>query len=163
MESEYPHRKTRQRDAVFMTLQRFRARRVHPTTDEVYVDVRRTLPRISLATVYRNLDVLAAQGIIQKLGLGCSPVRFDGDPSDHVHIRCLQCGRVDDLHGVRVTASQAEVDSFHGYEVAGLHAEYVGICGVCKAMHRKPPRPQDGDHTSTTDGGNHGSDQGNQN
>ncbi|MBN1425208.1 transcriptional repressor [Candidatus Fermentibacteria bacterium] len=157
------YRRTRQRDAVLSVLDRFRARRVHPTTDEVYVNVRRTLPRISLATVYRNLDVLAAQGIIQKLGMGCSPVRFDGDPSDHVHIRCVRCGRVDDLDGVHVTPSKDDATTFNGYEVIGLRAEFVGVCDTCRMQHAGKSRTHNDAHRPCSSGGCHAADQGNKN
>jgi len=130
---EPTYRMTRQRAAVLAALQQFRHRGTHPTTDEVYVEVRRTMPRISLATVYRNLDVLAQQGRVQKLDLGCSPVRFDGNPSPHLHIRCVRCGRVDDIEGMPLHVTNSDAARLRGYEVIALRAEYVGVCEACRA------------------------------
>ena len=73
---------------------------VHPTADEVYQVVRKRLPRISLGTVYRNLDVLSESGEISRLDRCGAQYRFDGDLEQHYHIRCSSCGRVDDIEGV---------------------------------------------------------------
>ena len=83
---------TRQRRVILQELQKVTT---HPTADQVYDMVRKKLPRISLATVYRNLDLLAQDGLISKLD-GGAQLRFDGNPADHYHIRCTRCQRVDD-------------------------------------------------------------------
>jgi len=132
--SETTYRMTRQRAAVLSVLQQFRLSGMHPTTDEVYIEVRRAMPRISLATVYRNLDVLAQQGHVQKLDVGCSPVRFDGNPSSHMHIRCERCGRVDDLDGIQMDTLSPDVVRSQGYEVVALRAEFVGVCPACRKI-----------------------------
>ena len=84
---------TRQRKVI---LEELRKVDTHPSADEVYEMVRKRLPRISLGTVYRNLEILSAKGEIQKLELGCTLKRFDGIAENHYHIRCLQCDRVVD-------------------------------------------------------------------
>ncbi|MBU0769673.1 MAG: transcriptional repressor, partial [Proteobacteria bacterium] len=72
-----------------MTLQRktilniLRQTNCHPSADELYELVRKQLPRISLGTVYRNLEVLAKTGLIQKLELGGTIKRFDWNPNKH--------------------------------------------------------------------------------
>ncbi len=132
------HRRTRQREAVLEVLRRFQESGVHPTADEVYIEVRRLMPRTSLATVYRNLDLLASMGVIQRLGVGCSPVRFDGNASDHLHVRCVRCGRAEDLPETTVTA-HGESGASLGYEVLGLKAEFIGLCPRCRLHTPTPP------------------------
>ena len=63
----HQYRKSRQRDLI---LEELRSVRKHLSADEVYALVRRKLPRISLGTVYRNLEVLTEMGEIQTLELG---------------------------------------------------------------------------------------------
>jgi Fe2+ or Zn2+ uptake regulation protein len=58
---------TRQRRVVLDEVQQAHS---HPTAGEVYELVRRRLPRISLATVYRSLEALAGQGLLRKLEMG---------------------------------------------------------------------------------------------
>jgi len=66
----------------------------HPTADEIYGMVRQKMPRISLGTVYRNLEVLSSLGLVRKLENAAGQKRFDGDVSPHHHIRCEVCGKV---------------------------------------------------------------------
>ena len=89
-------RMTRQRKVI---LEELRKVDTHPSADEVYEMVRKRIPRISLGTVYRNLEILSERGDIQKLELGCTLKRFDGVPENHYHIRCVDCGRVVDAPG----------------------------------------------------------------
>ncbi|MBW2321808.1 MAG: transcriptional repressor [Deltaproteobacteria bacterium] len=84
---------TKQRQVI---LEELRQLKTHPSADEIYKVVRRRLPRISLGTVYRNLEVLAKMGEIQKLELSGSIKRYDWNTNKHYHIRCVRCDRVDD-------------------------------------------------------------------
>ena len=77
--------KTVQRKVIVDELRKLKC---HPTADELYEVVRRKLPRISLGTVYRNLEVLSANGEIQRLGLGRKQMCFDGNMSRHYHLVC---------------------------------------------------------------------------
>ena len=69
-------RMTRQRRVI---LEELRKVNNHPSAYEIYEFVRKRLPRISLGTVYRNLEILSESGDIQKLEPGCSLKRFDGN------------------------------------------------------------------------------------
>ena len=82
-------RMTRQRAVI---LEELRKVKTHPTADELYSIVRERLPRISLGTVYRNLDFLADTGEIRRLEAAGTTKRFDGDISWHQHVRCIHCG-----------------------------------------------------------------------
>lgn len=87
-------RYTRQRGEVFDYLQSVRT---HPTAEEVYVAVRRRLPNISLATVYKSLDALVEAGLATKLANADGPGRYDCRSDSHYHLRCLKTGQVRDL------------------------------------------------------------------
>ena len=76
-------------------LEYLRSVRTHPTAEEVYEAVRKKLPRISLATVYRNLENFAENGTI--LEIKGEIKRFDGDISEHQHFICEDCGKVFDI------------------------------------------------------------------
>lgn len=103
----------------------------HPTADEVYEMVRKVLPRISLGTVYRNLEILSEKGIIQKLHVGGTQMRFDGNPKNHPHIRCSFCGCVDDISfgsAIDVESLPKDID---GYHIDGYNLEFFGVCSNC--------------------------------
>jgi Fur family transcriptional regulator, peroxide stress response regulator len=68
----------------------------HPTADQIYEKVRKEIPNISLGTVYRNLQKLAAQQRLQVLELSRSQ-HFDPLIGRHDHFICESCGRVYDI------------------------------------------------------------------
>ena len=129
MEPEKRQRNTPQRRIILEEIQKVTS---HPTAVEVYEMVRRRLPRISLGTVYRNLERLAADGRLHKLGPGGGEARFDGDLAPHYHVRCVHCGRLADVRGVAADAVGDEVEEAAGYEILGHRLEFVGICPECK-------------------------------
>src|SRR5918996_1906122 len=79
-----------------LILEAVRATDAHPSAFAVYRKVRRRLPRVSLATVYRNLRRLAAEGFLLERA-GVDGLRFDGNTSRHDHFTCLACRRVFDV------------------------------------------------------------------
>lgn len=123
-------RMTRQRAVI---LEELRKTKTHPTADELYGMVRQRLPRISLGTVYRNLDFLADNGTIRRLEASGSTKRFDGDVSAHQHVRCVSCGRIGDV------MPPVPEPSVEGMEVPGFHCihaarvEFDGLCEECTA------------------------------
>lgn len=129
MTEEQAQRMTCQRQII---LEELRSVRTHPTADEVYQMVRKRLPRISLGTVYRNLDILAGWGKIQKLEVGGTQRRFDGTTASHYHVRCCSCGRVDDVEMEPLGDLQRRLQDQTDYELLGHRLEFIGICPVCR-------------------------------
>jgi len=121
-------RKTLQREIILDELMRLTS---HPTADELYQRVRRRLPRISLGTVYRNLESLAAQGVIRKLeGVG-NQRRFDGNADFHAHFLCLACGSLEDVM-LPLSLFIRPLSDMNGFEVRGARVEFTGICPRCR-------------------------------
>ncbi len=122
-------RTTRQRSAILEDLQNTKA---HPTAWEVFDAVRYRLPRISLGTVYRNLDKLCEQGLVQKLDLNDEVARYDVTIERHYHLKCAVCGGVIDL--------PIEVDRFVDeavaacaeFEITGYSVDFSGVCPDCR-------------------------------
>ena len=121
-------RMTRQRKVILEELQKVDT---HPSADEVYAMVRHRLPRISLGTVYRNLEILSESGVIQKLEPGCSLKRFDGNPSDHTHIRCVSCDRVVDAAMTPDLEIDFEQVNSTDFKIIGHRLEFFGLCPQC--------------------------------
>lgn len=103
----------------------------HPTADEIYVEIRKVLPKVSLGTVYRNLDQMSTQGTILKIE-GSGQKRFDPNPIPHPHFRCIKCGSIEDLHE-KIIAPQIDEDSdfFKSRILTGFNLEYYGNCASC--------------------------------
>lgn len=85
---------TPQRMAVFKVLLKTKT---HPTAEEVYHQVRKEMPSISLDTVNRTLNTLLHIGAAFLVEGTGQPKRYDGGLEDHQHFRCLQCGAVIDF------------------------------------------------------------------
>jgi Fur family transcriptional regulator, ferric uptake regulator len=122
-------RMTNQRE---MILKELRKSKEHLTADELYECVKKTMPRISLATVYRNLEILSEAGIIAKLEVSGRQKRFDSDISDHDHIYCIQCHRIDNFILDRKKLGLDQLGAVNGYTVTGYRLEFVGLCENCK-------------------------------
>jgi len=127
-------RMTRQRRVI---LEELRKVNTHPSADEIYEIVRKRLPRISLGTVYRNLEILSEYGDIQKLEPGCSLKRFDGNPTEHCHIRCVYCDRIADAP----MASDLEIDLARvdstDFDIIGHRLEFLGVCPTCSDKSKR--------------------------
>jgi Fur family ferric uptake transcriptional regulator len=128
-----------------MILEELQKTASHPSAVELYERVRRRLPKISLGTVYRNLELLAAMGKIQKLDLAGGEARFDANLDPHGHVRCVRCGRVDDVEGPLPTAWIEQTGEAAGYEVLGHRLELLGLCPECQGppgSHAAAPLPE---------------------
>jgi Fe2+ or Zn2+ uptake regulation protein len=93
------------------------------------------LPRISLGTVYRNLDVLCELGEIQRLELSGTTKRYDGVPKKHYHIRCVCCDRVDDAPIAPLNELEDDLYGTTVFEIIGHNLEFTGLCPQC-SKHR---------------------------
>ena len=72
-----------------MILEELQKLRTHPTAAKLYAIVRRRMPKISLGTVYRNLELLNQMGMVRKLDFSGGEARYDGNVEDHDHLRCV--------------------------------------------------------------------------
>ena len=126
-------RMTRQR---MIILEELRKVHTHPTADELYSMVRERMPHISLATVYRNLDLLAASHQIVKLESAGTMRRFDGTTAPHRHVRCVRCGRVADVPAAMFRDPDPDVSGVHvdGFAVTAARVEYDGLCDECASV-----------------------------
>ncbi len=122
-------RVTKQRQVLLDELSKVRT---HPTADELYQMVRKRLPRISLGTVYRNLELMAENGMIQKLEVGGTQKRFDGNAAPHYHIRCQKCGRVDDLSLPLAHDVERQAREYTDFTILRHNLEFSGFCPDCQ-------------------------------
>lgn len=105
----------------------------HPTAEMVYQWLKPANPNLSLGTVYRNLNLLAEEGILVRMPF---PVeRYDGVIQPHSHFRCKGCGRVFDL----LTEYDGEIDAAAsqaspGFQIEGHDLTFSGLCPECKTQ-----------------------------
>jgi len=127
-EDAIKRRMTRQRRLILETL---RSMRTHPTAEELFQVVRQQMPRISLGTVYRNLDVLCRSGLALKLESAGQQAHYDGDVGRHYHIRCVVCGKIEDVYPPEVSGISFPRIHNPSFRVMGWTLLFEGICSEC--------------------------------
>lgn len=111
----------------------------HPTAQEVYEGVRETLPKISFATVYRNLDNLAKAGQIKEVQFVDKKKRYEAIMHDHQHFICSKCDRVIDMELSKLLNVTEAVKKMQCHLVESYNLELIGVCAVCRPAD-KPAR-----------------------
>lgn len=85
---------SRQRELILKSL---RENCIHPTAEQLYDFIHQEEPTVSLATVYRNLNLLAENGMVKKIEGLDGTAHFDHQTHDHYHFICTRCGQVFDV------------------------------------------------------------------
>ncbi len=124
-------RTTIQRKVIIETLQKHKD---HPGAEEIYTEVRSILPKISLGTVYRNLDLLAGSGLISRLDVGGAHAHYDPEPGSHPHFHCKECGSVSDLEWEDsfVVSKAVKRDSLANFSTDSVEILVRGVCASCR-------------------------------
>jgi len=120
---------TSQRRSVLEALEGFRG---HPSAEEVFLAVKKKNPRVALGTVYQALNVFEEIGLIEAKRWAESPVRYDLNTEPHQDIRCVRCGRVEELKGLDLGDLDARVQGSTPYEVTGATLVIEGLCPDCR-------------------------------
>lgn len=111
----------------------------HPTADTVYLHVREEFPRISLGTVYRNLNLLADMGEAVKITTPNGGDRFDGRTEQHYHVVCTSCGKVVDLEIAAETMDSINklADEYFDGAIESHTTLFNGTCGDCLKKEKR--------------------------
>jgi Fur family transcriptional regulator, peroxide stress response regulator len=104
--------------------------KTHPTTEEVFIAVKKKLPKISLATVYRNLELFSKKGLAQKIQ--GETKRFDGDISDHQHFVCDDCGKVFDIFKRLLSLRSINKEAERFGKIKNSQVYLYGTCKECQ-------------------------------
>jgi len=122
-------RNTRQRGVILEILQETRE---HPTAEKIYNDARRTIPNISLGTVYRNLNFLQNQGLVREIRpFDGSSTRFDGIPAPHAHFQCTRCNALLDI-ALPHDIENLQLSRANGIStISSIDLNILGECSNC--------------------------------
>ncbi len=121
-------RSTRQQRLVFEAVSTTKS---HPTAEWVYEEVRRRLPRVSLGTVYRNLQRLVAEGKLRSFERD-GRIRYDADLELHDHFSCDRCGLLMDIPRMAEVLPAERRLRARGFAIAGRTLEFHGLCRKCR-------------------------------
>ncbi len=121
---------TPQRLAIYNVLSHTTA---HPSAEKIFNELQPVYPTMSLATVYKTIEILREIGLVQVLNVGEDSFRYDARVIPHSHIRCTKCGRVDDLEDIDAEAFIKAAAERTPYEITGQQFYFYGVCPACRS------------------------------
>jgi Fe2+ or Zn2+ uptake regulation protein len=122
------YRNSRQRTRILEIL---RSTDSHPTASWVYEQLKPDFPSLSLGTVYRNLNILVEQGVVQELKFGSTFDRYDGITRPHYHFICEACGGISDVDLDHESDLNTKVQETLAHKVNYHRLEFYGLCREC--------------------------------
>lgn len=120
---------SKQRDSLFQLLKSVKN---HPTAEWLYHELKKDYSNLSLATVYRNLNVLYQCGEIIKVEVGDGTDRYDATITPHCHFICDSCKRVIDIDVPSAQKLNDEANSLNDVIVTNKNLVFYGLCSECK-------------------------------
>jgi Fur family transcriptional regulator, ferric uptake regulator len=127
---------TRQRDLILDT---FFAAQGHLSVEELWGRVRTTDARVSVATVYRTMKLLAEAGLAHARNFGDGQTRYEAavGKHHHDHLICTRCGAIVEFEDDRIEHLQDAVARRHGFRVTSHKMELYGLCRTCQGTERR--------------------------
>lgn len=101
----------------------------HPTVEEIYEEVKKRYPFVSLATVYRTVETLEQMGLAKKVCYWGSSARYDANMDEHHHLICVKCGAIRDIY---IDKNIDIPEELEGFETSGYSVNIYGLCPKCK-------------------------------
>lgn len=100
----------------------------HMTAEQIFLQLKKSEPKVVLATVYNNLNALSQKGLIRKLSIADSPDRYD-KITRHDHLICQKCGEISDINFGDFTG---ELNRQLDEEIISYDLKAFYICLNCK-------------------------------
>jgi len=105
--------------------------RAHPSAQQVYDEVKKIHPTVSLATVYKTLEVLRDLDLVQEINFPKGQARFDSYMNPHINLICLKCGSITDLDDLTVEDIPRKVVATTKFKPTRQRVDVYGICQKC--------------------------------
>jgi Fur family peroxide stress response transcriptional regulator len=108
--------------------------RAHPSAQQVYDEVKKIYPTVSLATVYKTLEVLRDLDLLQEINFPKGQARFDSYMNPHINLVCLKCGNITDLDDMTIKEITRKVTASTKFKLTGQRVDVYGICQKCSSI-----------------------------
>ena len=107
--------------------------RGHMSIDELYVEVVKTHPSLSLATVYKNIILMVEKGVLIEVPINGKKSKYELVKDDHIHLVCTECGEVEDKpHNANADALFATMTKNENFSLSKQQINLYGVCSHCK-------------------------------
>jgi Fur family transcriptional regulator, peroxide stress response regulator len=127
--SQYGLAATHQRQVLFEVLQGMTG---HPSPEEVYARVRKRIPSISLATVYKNIHLFIESGVFREVSLHHGSLRVEVNDQPHHHLVCVVCRSISDIDEKELGLLQRPKRLSGGFLVERYAVDVLGRCPSCQ-------------------------------
>ena len=105
----------------------------HPTAEIVYKNIQHIMPTISLATVYKTLNVLVKAGLLNELNVGDNNIRYDSNIFPHAHVKCSRCSKIKDINCKDINGLEKFFETNLKFsEIEKFDLFLYGFCHKCK-------------------------------
>jgi Fur family transcriptional regulator, peroxide stress response regulator len=123
------HRATSQRITVYEALWKAGS---HPSVAEIHKYASKSDPTISLATVYKNLQLFSDIGLVREMGAHDGAIRYDPDVDFHINLVCNKCGKIEDFDCISLEEIAPNLDQKVDFEAQSYNFEARGLCSSCR-------------------------------
>lgn len=120
---------THQRQVLYEVMQGMEG---HPSPEEVYARVKKKVPAISLATVYKNIHLFVESGIFRKMSMHHGSVRVEMNDEQHHHMVCSKCKTITDIGEKELGLSPTQRRLADGFLVERYAVDVIGLCAKCQ-------------------------------
>lgn len=103
----------------------------HPNPEDIYARVRKKVPSISLATVYKNIRTFLNSGMLQEVSLHHGSLRVEANHHPHHHLVCVSCKSITDLDAASLGPLRFRQALPHGFQVKRVSVDVLGVCAAC--------------------------------
>ena len=111
----------------------------HLSAAQLYERLQTRFPTMSLATVYKTLNLLKDMGEVTEISFSDGDTHYDAsDPTPHIHIICTQCHRISDAPFIAAPDISEELAAQTGYQITGHRFDFYGICPDCQTNQSNP-------------------------
>lgn len=104
----------------------------HPSAEELHFAIKRRYPMVSLATVYKTLELLKRKGVVKELAFA-GKSRYDANVGRHINLVCVSCGRIEDVDDRSLEELESKVAKKSRYSILGGRFELYGHCSECRS------------------------------
>jgi Fur family peroxide stress response transcriptional regulator len=125
---------THQRQVIYETVMTLPG---HPSPEGIYDEVRRQIPSISLATVYKNIRTFIDSGMLREVSLHHGSLRVETNQRPHHHLVCTRCKSIIDLDESGLEPLRLREKLPRGFQVKRIAVDVLGICEACSLGTRK--------------------------
>ena len=110
----------------------------HMDADELYLRAKQKYPRISLSTVYRNLQLFKKMGLIEERHFSEEHHHYEVKPTyEHQHLLCLDCGKVVEFACPLSNEFRKDIGTRYGFDITGVELRMTGLCSECREKKNK--------------------------